>query len=169
MTFRKSKLIDNRPSWPALNFRGKCRNTMLLSPKLLFCRQSLNSLRKRWPAEEDNRFLLLWEKTVRRSKVHFPDLEVCCDWSTFFPAQSADLSGARTRDEPLRMFAGEARSLQPLLSLPRRSFHVSSRVISRVHFSRHPPNGELVRRLSQFKLFNPIEQLIKRSDLVTKG
>ena len=28
MTFRKSKLIDNRPSWPALNFRGKCRNTM---------------------------------------------------------------------------------------------------------------------------------------------
>jgi len=33
MTFRKSKLIDNRPSWPALNYRGKCRNTMLLSPK----------------------------------------------------------------------------------------------------------------------------------------
>ena len=24
----ESKLIDNRPSWPALNFRGKCRNTM---------------------------------------------------------------------------------------------------------------------------------------------
>ena len=28
MTFRKSKLIDNRPSWPALNFHGKCRNTV---------------------------------------------------------------------------------------------------------------------------------------------
>ena len=27
MTFWKSKLIDNRPSWPALNFRGKRRNT----------------------------------------------------------------------------------------------------------------------------------------------
>ena len=27
MTFWKSKLIDNRPSWPALNFRGKHRNT----------------------------------------------------------------------------------------------------------------------------------------------
>ena len=33
MTFRKLKLIDNRPSRPALNFRGKCRNTMLFSPK----------------------------------------------------------------------------------------------------------------------------------------
>ena len=33
MTFRKLKLSDNRPSRPALNFRGKCRNTMLFSPK----------------------------------------------------------------------------------------------------------------------------------------
>ena len=33
MTFRKLKLIDNRPSRPALNFHGKCRNTMLFSPK----------------------------------------------------------------------------------------------------------------------------------------
>ena len=27
MTFWKSKLIDNKPSWPALTFRGKRRNT----------------------------------------------------------------------------------------------------------------------------------------------
>ena len=36
MTFRKLKLSDNRPSRPTLNFRGKCRNTMLcyeLTPK----------------------------------------------------------------------------------------------------------------------------------------
>ena len=46
MTFLKSKLIDNRPSWPALNFRGKCRNTMLLSPRPVLCRRSLNSPRK---------------------------------------------------------------------------------------------------------------------------
>ena len=87
----------------------------------------------------------------------------------FFSLKSADVSGAGTRDEPLRTSAGVARLLQPLLSLSHRSFHVCSRVISRVHFSRYPPNGELARRLSQFKLFNPIKQLIKRSDLVTKG
>ena len=64
MTFRKSKLTDNRHSWPTLNFRGKCRNTMLFSPKPVLCRRSLNSLRKRRPAEEEDRFLLLWELTV---------------------------------------------------------------------------------------------------------
>ena len=32
VTFRKSKLIDNMPSWPALNFRGN------VSPKPLLCR-----------------------------------------------------------------------------------------------------------------------------------
>ena len=40
--------------------------------------------------------------------MHFPDLEVCCDWSTFFPLKSADVSGAGTRDEPLRKSAWEA-------------------------------------------------------------
>ena len=34
MTLRKLKLIDNRPSWPALNFRRKCRNTT----KHMLCR-----------------------------------------------------------------------------------------------------------------------------------
>ena len=60
--FRKSKLIDNRPRWPALNFRGKCRNTMLLSPTHVLCWRSLNSvnsLRKRRPAEEENLSLTL--------------------------------------------------------------------------------------------------------------
>ena len=37
--------------------------------------------------------------------MHFPDLEVCCDWSTFFPLKSADVRGAGTRDEPLRTSA----------------------------------------------------------------
>ena len=41
--------------------------------------------------------------------MHFPDLEVCCDWSTFFPLKSADVSGAGTCDKPLRTSAGEAR------------------------------------------------------------
>ena len=40
--------------------------------------------------------------------MHFPDLEVCCDWSTFFPLKSADVRGAGTRDEPLRSSASEA-------------------------------------------------------------
>ena len=43
-----------------------------------------------------------------RSRVHFPDLEVCCDWSTFFPLKSADVSGGGTREEPLRTSAWEA-------------------------------------------------------------
>ena len=43
-----------------------------------------------------------------RSKVHFPDLKVCCDWSTFFPLKSADVSGTGTGDEPLRASAWEA-------------------------------------------------------------
>ena len=40
--------------------------------------------------------------------MHFPGLEVCCDWSTFFPLKSADVRGAGTRDEPLRTSACEA-------------------------------------------------------------
>ena len=40
--------------------------------------------------------------------MHFPDLEVCCDWSTFFPLKSADVSGTGTRDEPLKTSAREA-------------------------------------------------------------
>ena len=63
MTFRKWKFIHNRPGWPPLNFREKCGNTMLLLQKPMLCRRSLNSLRRR-PAEEENRFLLLWEITV---------------------------------------------------------------------------------------------------------
>ena len=43
-----------------------------------------------------------------RSRVHFPDLEVYCDWSTFFPLKSADVSGEGTRQEPLRTSAWEA-------------------------------------------------------------
>ena len=43
-----------------------------------------------------------------RSRVHFPDLEVCCDRSTFFPLKSADVSGAGTREKPLRTSAWEA-------------------------------------------------------------
>ena len=31
--------------------------------------------------------------------MRLPDLEVCCDWSTFFPLKLADLG---TRDEPQR-------------------------------------------------------------------
>ena len=34
--------------------------------------------------------------------MHFPDLEVCCDWSTLFPLKSADAREAGTRDEPLK-------------------------------------------------------------------
>ena len=64
VTFRKWKLIDNRPSQPALTFRRRCRNMMLLSPKPVLCQRSLNSLRKRRLAEEENRSLLLWETTV---------------------------------------------------------------------------------------------------------
>ena len=43
--------------------------------------------------------------------MHFPDLEVSCDWSTFFPLKSADVRGAGTRDEPLRTSAWEAKDL----------------------------------------------------------
>ena len=64
MTFRKSKLIHNRPGWPPQNFREKCGNTILLMEKPVLCRRSLNSLWERRPAEEENRFLLLWEITV---------------------------------------------------------------------------------------------------------
>ena len=46
-------------------------------------------------------------RNFSRFKVHIPDLEVCCDWSTFFPLKSADVSGAGTRDEPLRMSSWE--------------------------------------------------------------
>ena len=40
--------------------------------------------------------------------MHFLDLEVCCDWSTSFPLKSAEVSGAGTRDEPLRTSTWEA-------------------------------------------------------------
>ena len=40
--------------------------------------------------------------------MHFQDLEVCCDWSTFFLLKSADVRGAGTRDEPLRTSAWKA-------------------------------------------------------------
>ena len=33
-----------------------------------------------------------------RSKVHFPDLEVCCDWSKFLPFDSADVCEAWGRN-----------------------------------------------------------------------
>ena len=58
MTFRKSKLIHNRPDWPPLNLRGKCGNTMLLLQKPVLCRRSLNSLWERRPTKEENCFLL---------------------------------------------------------------------------------------------------------------
>ena len=44
--------------------------------------------------------------------MHFPDLEVCYDWSTFFTLKSADVSGAGTCDAPLRTSAWEA-SVRP--------------------------------------------------------
>ena len=40
--------------------------------------------------------------------MHFPDLEVCCDGSTFFPLKSADVSEAGTCDAPLRTPARKA-------------------------------------------------------------
>ena len=40
--------------------------------------------------------------------MHFPDLEVCCDWSTFFPLVSSDVCGAGTRGGPVRTSAWEA-------------------------------------------------------------
>ena len=40
--------------------------------------------------------------------MHFPDLEVCRDWSTFFPLKSAEVPGEGTLDARLRMSAGEA-------------------------------------------------------------
>ena len=43
--------------------------------------------------------------------MHFPDLEVFCDWSTFFPLKSADVSGAGTPEEPLKTSAREASAL----------------------------------------------------------
>ena len=46
--------------------------------------------------------------------MHFPDLEVCCDWSTFFLLKSADVRGAGTRDEPLRTSAWESRLVRNL-------------------------------------------------------
>ena len=35
MTFRKPKVINNRPSWPALHFRGKCRNDALIAKTMV--------------------------------------------------------------------------------------------------------------------------------------
>ena len=40
--------------------------------------------------------------------MHFSDLEVCCDWSTFFFSLKSAVRGAGTRDEPLRTSAWEA-------------------------------------------------------------
>ena len=47
-------------------------------------------------------------RNFSRSKVHFPDLEVCCDYVYVFPLKLGDLSGAGTRDKPLRTSAWEA-------------------------------------------------------------
>ena len=46
-----------------------------------------------------------------RPRVHFPDVEVYCDWSTFFPLKSTDVSGEGTRQEPLKTSAWEAITL----------------------------------------------------------
>ena len=43
-----------------------------------------------------------------RPRVHFPDVEVYCDWSTFFPLKLADVSEEGTRQEPLKTSAWEA-------------------------------------------------------------
>ena len=40
--------------------------------------------------------------------MHFPDLEVCCDWSVFFSAQVSRRSWGRNGDEPLRTSVWEA-------------------------------------------------------------
>ena len=40
--------------------------------------------------------------------MHFPDLEVCCDWFPFFSLKTAGVRGAGTRDEPLRTSVWEA-------------------------------------------------------------
>ena len=93
MTFLKSKLIDNRPSWPALNFaanvetrcsyrqdpcyvgdhwthqekktgRGPaCVAWRFCRPPLLLCAPNQNRHATRL-VEDENRFLLLWEITV---------------------------------------------------------------------------------------------------------
>ena len=45
---------------------------------------------------------LFWSLTrnFSRSEVHFPNLDVCCDWSTFFPHDSGDVRWGGLRDEP---------------------------------------------------------------------
>ena len=58
MTLQKLKLIDNRPSWPALAGNVETRQN------LCYVEQSLSSLRKRKPAKEENSSLLMWEITV---------------------------------------------------------------------------------------------------------
>ena len=40
--------------------------------------------------------------------MHFPDLEVCCNWFKFITARVSRLKWAGTRDEPLRTSAWEA-------------------------------------------------------------
>ena len=70
MTFRKLKLIDNRPSRPALNIFVGNETRCSFRQKPVLCRRSRSSLRKRKPAEEENRFLLLWETTVVCVVVH---------------------------------------------------------------------------------------------------
>ena len=48
-----------------------------------------------------------YTRNFSRSKVHLPDLEVCCD-CFFFLLKSADVRGAGTLDEPLRTSVREA-------------------------------------------------------------
>ena len=59
MTFGKSKLIDNRPGWHPLNFVREVE-TQCSYRKNPCC----VTLWKRRPAEEENRFLHLWEITI---------------------------------------------------------------------------------------------------------
>ena len=90
--FRKSKLMDSRPSWPELNFHGKCRNMMLYYlPKPVLCRPSLNSLWKRRPAKEENHCLLLWERTREITIICVSNLvlrRIILDARTCFSPQS---------------------------------------------------------------------------------
>ena len=44
--------------------------------------------------------------------MHFPDLEVCCDWSLFFPLVSGDVRWGGLRDEPKESLRGRLQGLQ---------------------------------------------------------
>ena len=132
IVFQKSKLIDNRPSWPALNFCWKCRNTMLLSLKSVLCRRLLNSLRKRRPAEEEHHFLL-WETTV------------VCVWNLVL---RGIILKPRTCFSPQGTWAHMQCSMCVLIFLPRPpAFTSPLACLSCIYFSRYPLIGELARRL----------------------